>query len=72
MYINNYITHKAKYGIHTELISEVFGKLTVICDSGLRDHRNSVLWECKCECGNMCLAPTSKLKGTLGNRKVSC
>ena len=31
MYINNYKTHAAKYGIHTELIGYVFGKLTVIC-----------------------------------------
>lgn len=33
-----------------DLVGQVFGKLTVIEDSGQR-YDNNVLWRCKCECG---------------------
>ena len=41
-----------------DLTGMVFGKLTVIKDSGQRDN-NNILWSCQCECGNKRL-----IKGT--------
>ena len=34
-----------------DLIGQHFGKLTVVKDSGERTNK-SVIWECKCDCGN--------------------
>ncbi len=34
-----------------QLANQVFGKLTVIKDSGQRHHRK-IMWECLCSCGN--------------------
>lgn len=41
-----------------DLTGMVFGKLTVIKDSGQR-YNNNILWKCQCECGNQPL-----IKGT--------
>ena len=38
-----------------------FGKLLVIQDSGKRESRGGVLWECQCDCGNITLVSTSNL-----------
>ena len=38
-----------------------FGKLTVIKNTGLIKN-TSVLWECKCECGNTIVTDTRNLK----------
>lgn len=49
-----------------DLIGKVFGRLTVIEKTSLRDH-NSIVWLCKCKCGN-----TTKLSArdlTTGNRR---
>lgn len=54
--------------VHTELVGNKYEKLTVIKDSGKRDHRK-VVWECKCDCGNTTYVTTDSLKS--GNTK-SC
>lgn len=37
-----------------DLTGKVFGKLTVIEDSGLRRENNKgIIWKCQCECGNI-------------------
>lgn len=38
-----------------------FGRLVVIKDSGKRESRGGVLWECQCDCGNISLISTSNL-----------
>ena len=35
-----------------KLIGQKFGNLLVIEDSGKRDSSGSILWKCKCDCGN--------------------
>lgn len=37
-----------------DLTGQRFGKLVVIGNSGERNYRNQVLWNCKCDCGNVC------------------
>lgn len=39
-------------GKKIDLTEKKFGRLTVIKDSGNRDSNGSVMWECRCECGN--------------------
>lgn len=34
------------------LVGQVFDRLTVIKDSGLRDRSGAIKWECACACGN--------------------
>lgn len=36
-----------------DLTNKSFGFLTVICDSGRRDSDGSVIWKCRCDCGNI-------------------
>lgn len=52
---------KPKQTVHTELIGKRFGHLTVLKDSGERFHRG-VVWECKCDCGNIKNIPGNRLK----------
>lgn len=33
-------------------IGDVFGDLTIIADSGKRGKDGSIIWRCKCSCGN--------------------
>lgn len=51
-----------------DLIGKKFGKLTVIEPTEERYNR-SIIWRCKCDCGNEILVPTGRL--TSGNTK-SC
>lgn len=47
-----------------DLVGMVFGRLTVLEDSGER-YDNNILWRCQCECGNQPLVKgTSLLHGT--------
>ena len=39
-------------GKKIDLSAKKFGRLTVIKDSGKRDNNGSIMWECRCECGN--------------------
>lgn len=43
------------------LIGQKFGRLTVIKDSGQRNNDRQIMWECKCECGNITLVATKYL-----------
>jgi hypothetical protein len=52
---------KSNKTIHTDLIGQRFGHLTVLQDSGERSHRN-VVWTCKCDCGNIKNIPSPRLK----------
>lgn len=45
-----------------------FGRLTAIEPTDLRDHR-SIVWKCKCECGNIVYVPTRLLTS---NNTRSC
>jgi len=43
------------------LVGQQFGRLTVLQDAG-RTARNSVIWLCQCECGEIIKTGTSKLR----------
>lgn len=45
----------------TDLQGKVFGRLTVVKESNNRSTDGQVMWECKCQCGNTCSVPTSRL-----------
>lgn len=55
--------HSKKIGLarKSQLENKTFGKLTVIKDSGERDNKGSIIWECQCECGNITFVSTSNL-----------
>lgn len=63
----------SKQKIHTELIGQRFGHLTVLQDSGERFHRG-VVWTCQCDCGNIKNIPNLYLKNghvkTCGNNCI--
>lgn len=48
-------------GIRENLIGKVFGRLVVVSETDKRRHK-SILWECKCSCGNTHFANTKHLK----------
>lgn len=45
-----------------DLTGQRFGKLTVIKDSGERASNRCVLWECKCDCGNIIKVSSDSLR----------
>lgn len=51
-----------KVSLNTRLIGQRFGHLTVIEDTGKRLHR-SVIWKCKCDCGNEHEVTSNNLNG---------
>lgn len=49
-----------RMGKKINLEGKQFGRLTVIKDTGKRNHNGSIMWECQCECGNIvCVSGTS-------------
>lgn len=44
-----------------DLVGRRFGNLTVVRDSGTRNAKREVLWECRCSCGGTALVRTSYL-----------
>ena len=51
------------------LVGKTFGLLTVIEDTGKRTKDNSIIWKCKCDCGNYKEIPTYYLTN---NHTKSC
>ena len=45
----------------SDLVNKQFGRLTVKGDSGQRDNKGGIIWECKCSCGNTAYVSTSNL-----------
>lgn len=45
----------------TNLVGQVFGRLTVLEEAG-RTAAKSVLWKCRCACGNTCVVIASHLR----------
>lgn len=59
--------NKESIGRAVDKTGQKFGRLTVLSYSG-RDKRNTVMWLCKCDCGNLV-----KVRGyELGKRTNSC
>ena len=48
--------------LSTRLVGQRFGHLTVIKDTGKRLHR-SIIWKCKCDCGNIHEVSSNNLNG---------
>lgn len=64
-----YAAEKAKQINYQDLSGQKFDKLTVIKDSGERDKGGSVIWLCKCDCGNSVTRTTTVLNS---NHTHSC
>lgn len=47
--------------VKRDLVGQVFGRLTVIKDSGQRNAQRRLMWLCRCECGSDKLASTTNL-----------
>ena len=57
----------------TDFIGKTFGELTIIEDSGQRASDGSILWRCKCSCGNNnYLTVSSELKREGNRAKKHC
>ena len=57
------IITKWNKSIALDLTNQKFGKLTALRSTGIPcPGGTSILWECKCECGNHCQVSASKLK----------
>ena len=48
-----------------DLTHKTFNRLTVVKDSGRRTKSGSVIWECKCACGNLALVEGYRLRKSL-------
>ena len=55
----------------SNLVGTVFGRLLVKKDSGERDNKGSIIWECECSCGNTTYVSTSNLTRT-NEATISC
>ena len=53
-----------------DLTEKKYGKLTVLSLSEKR-YRNSLVWKCQCECGNIIYVPASSLKNG-GTKSCGC
>lgn len=61
--------HREHIYSHSNLVGKTFGRLTVINTTDERDKKGRIIWECRCNCGNVVKLNTSSLKS--GNTK-SC
>lgn len=48
----------------SKIEGKIFGRLTVLGDSGKRTSSGGVLWKCECSCGNITYVETSNLTRT--------
>lgn len=54
-----------------DLSGKIFGKLSVIKKHEKRSINNRVLWECLCECGNVCIISGDQLnRGSKGGNGI--
>lgn len=53
------------------IVGNKYGSLTVVSDSGLQTSSRSVIWVCKCDCGNITNVRTQSLNSIRGGIK-SC
>lgn len=52
-----------------DLTGQKFGKLTVLEKTDKRQDGGSVVWKCKCDCGNICEISSKRLRN---NINISC
>lgn len=52
-----------------DLTGQRFGRLVCVSPAGTQERKGVVLWNCRCDCGNLCQAPSAQL--TKGYKK-SC
>ena len=45
-----------------DLVGQRFGRLTVIEKTALKSKNRSIMWQCKCDCGNDKLVPATELR----------
>ena len=64
-------TEKLKSGKITDLTERVFGQLTALRPTDKRYGR-SVIWECKCSCGNVVFRSVTSLQGKYKNPSCGC
>lgn len=60
---------------YVDLLNKKIGKLTVVAKTDKRTSRGGVLWECKCDCGNLIEISSSNLNKTRScgcTRKEKC
>lgn len=55
---------------HNDLTNKRFGKLLVVKETDKRDSSGSIIWECKCDCGNTTYTSTSNLN--TGTKSCGC
>lgn len=62
---------ESRYGRNHSKLHEgdTFGDLTLVRDSGQRAKNQSIIWECRCVCGNIVFASAGDL---IRGRKTSC
>ena len=53
------------------LLGQTFGQLTVIAETEQRKYGGQIVWECKCNCGNICYVSSSNLI-TGGTKSCGC
>lgn len=56
-------------GAKLDLTGQKYNKLTVVRETDKRDSSGCIIWECRCECGNITYASSSALRS---NHKQSC
>lgn len=56
----------------SNLVGQVFGKLTVMRDTGLRNKSRKVMYECLCECGNTCVTSSDSLLAKTPQTSCGC
>jgi AP2 domain. len=64
-------TEKLKSGKISDLTGQVFGQLTALRPTDRRSNR-SVIWECRCSCGNVVSRSVTSLKGKYKNPSCGC
>lgn len=59
-------------GVKKNLIGQKFGRLTVLEETNKRNSQGSVVWKCKCDCGNIVYKTTTSLTRKRGTKSCGC